>query len=124
MGNLFEFSVQAHRIDEQLAVVEVQGEMDMHTSPRAKAVMIELIEQGCSHLLINLHRTVYIDSTGLGTLVGLMRRAREQGGEVRLIAPSPQVRRLLEITRLTNAFAIDRSEEEAVEHLTEEETTH
>lgn len=116
MANMFGFSVQAQRVNEWTALVQLAGEMDMASTPRAKEVMNELLGQGVRHLIVNLHGIDYLDSTALGALVGTMRRAREQGGELHLVNPSNRVRRLFEITRLTSAFSIHATEEEAMAH--------
>jgi anti-sigma B factor antagonist len=100
--------------------VDLQGEMDVYTTPQAKAVMVELLEKGYHHLVVNLQRADYLDSTALGMLVGTLKRVREQGGDLRLVAPSPRIRRLLEITRLVNVFPIDATEQEATKNLTQE----
>ena len=53
-------------------------------------------------------------------LVGTLKRVREQGGDLRLVAPPARIRRLLEITRLHEVFSIDASEQEATANLTKE----
>lgn len=120
MSPLPRFQLQIRRVNDQAAIVEIHGDMDMQSSPQAKAAMLELLEQGCRHLLINLQHAEYLDSTALGAFVGLLKRAREHGGDVRLVSPSSRVRRLLEITRLTFAFHIYASENEALERLPQE----
>lgn len=112
--------VQTRLIDEHTAVVALQGEMDIYTTTRAKEILSQLLEQGHHHLIINLHHTDYLDSTALGMLIGTLRRAREQGGAMRLVAPRSHVRRLLEITRLNYAFPIDASEQDAEAFFAEE----
>jgi anti-sigma B factor antagonist len=111
--------VATHQVGEHTGVVDLQGEVDIYTAPQVKEAINLLLGNGCHQLVINLHRTNYFDSTGLGMLVGTLRRARERGGSVRLVSPTGSVRRLLEITRLTYSFPIDPSEEEACAHFTE-----
>lgn len=118
MSNIIGLHINTRRLDDRTAVVEFQGEMDISTSGKAKEAMHTLLEEGCRRLIVNLHGTEYIDSTGLGALVGTLRRMREQGGGMRLIGLSGRVRRLFEITRLTLAFPIDASEEEAMKNMT------
>ncbi|HEY3377386.1 MAG TPA: STAS domain-containing protein [Armatimonadota bacterium] len=120
MGNTVNLQVHTRHIDAHTAIVDLQGEMDVYTTPQAKAVMVELLEKGYHHLVVNLQRADYLDSTALGMLVGTLKRVREQGGDLRLVAPSPRIRRLLEITRLVNVFPIDATEQEATKNLTQE----
>ncbi len=122
MGKTMNLEVRTRQLDAQTAIVELQGEMDVYTTPQAKTAMLDLLEKGYYHLVVDLHQTDYLDSTGLGVLVGVLKRVREQGGDLRLVAPSPRIRRLLEITRLVNVFPIDASEQEATEHFTQEGT--
>jgi len=107
-------NIDVRRIDAARAVVEIRGEIDTYTAPRAKTVMLELLDEGHVHLIVNLQHIGFIDSTGLGMLLGTLRRLRECDGSLRLVAPPAHIRRLMEITRLTLAFPIDSSEEDAV----------
>lgn len=120
MSNAINLEIRTRRIDKHTAVIELQGEMDVYTTPQAKEAMLDLLEEGYHHLVVNLQRTDYLDSTALGVLVGMLKRVREQGGELRLVAPSPRIRRLFEITRLVNVFPIDATEQEATDNLTQE----
>jgi len=98
-------------------MVGVKGEMDVYTTPQAKEVMLGLLEKGYHHLVVNLQYAEYLDSTALGMLVGMLKRVREKGGNLRLVAPPARIRRLLEITRLNLIFPIDATEEEATANL-------
>lgn len=120
MSPLSQFQCHSRRINEQTAVVEIHGDLDIYSSPQAKVVMADLLAAGCRYLLINLQHADYLDSTALGAFVGMLKRARELGGDIRLIAPSHRARRLLEITRLTMAFGIDASEQQALTHVPNE----
>lgn len=120
MGNAINLEVHTRCVDQQTAIVDLTGEMDVYTTPQAKAAMLDLLEKGYYHLVVNLRQTEYLDSTALGVLVGTLKRVREKGGDLRLVAPSPRIRRLLEITRLINVFPIDASEQEATNKLKQE----
>jgi anti-sigma B factor antagonist len=115
-------NLQVHTrcIDDQTAIVDLHGEMDVYTTPQAKEVMLDLLEKGYHHLIVNLQHAEYLDSTALGMLVGTLKRTREKGGDLRLVSPTPRIRRLLEITRLVNVFPIDASEQEAIANLKQE----
>ncbi len=122
MGNAINLEIHTRCVDEQTAIVDLAGEMDVYTTPQAKAAMLDLLEKGYHHLVVNLRQTDYLDSTALGVLVGTLKRVRERGGDLRLVAPSPRIRRLFEITRLINVFPIDASEQEATNKLKQEGT--
>lgn len=122
MGNALNLEVRTRTIDDRVAVIELHGEMDVYTTPQAKEAMLELLEKGYYHLVVNLHGTDYLDSTALGVLVGMLKRVREQGGDLHLVGPNPRITRLLEITRLVHVFPIDASEQEATTKLTQKGT--
>jgi anti-anti-sigma factor len=61
---------------------------------------------GADRIVLDLAEATFADSAGLGMLVALNRRIRRQGGDLRLAAPSPEVRTVLELTRLHRLFEI------------------
>ena len=94
-------------------VVDLSGEIDVYTSPKVKDAIGTLIDRGVYHLVINLEKVRYIDSTGLGVLIGAHRRATERGGSLRLIVNDGPIARLLNITGLIAVFAVYRTLEDA-----------
>ena len=61
------------------SVVDLNGEIDVYTSPKVKETIMSLIDSGHYALVINLENVRYIDSTGLGVLIGGLKRVREGG---------------------------------------------
>jgi len=122
VGTAMNLEVTTRCIGDHVAIVDLHGEMDVYTTPRAKETMLELLEKGYYHLVVNLQGTDYLDSTALGLLVGTLKRARERGGDLHLVAPGARIRRLLEITRLDKVFPIDASEQEATNKLSQKGT--
>ncbi len=96
------------------AVVSVSGEVDLATAPGLRERLQALIAEGKARLVIDLDDVGFLDSTALGVLIGALRRARSAGGDVRLVASTPRVTKVLEITRLDQAFAIFDSADAAV----------
>lgn len=89
-------------------VVRVAGELDTLTSPRLEEVLTDLIDgRGVSALDIDLVELGFADSTALGVLVAAHRRARADGGGIRLRNPRPNVLKVLQITGLTDVFVVD-----------------
>jgi len=111
------FEINSRTVNNQTAVVAPVGEVDLHTAPEIKQHIAALSDQGCTQIVVDLSRIDYMDSTGLGVLVGALKRLREKDGELRLVQPTPRVMRVLEITRLVNVFQIFHSEEEALNSL-------
>ncbi len=98
--------IDARTEGEGTAVLSLTGEVDVANAGRVRDSGLKLISDGVKRLIIDLNQTEYMDSTGLGTLVGLLKRMRETGGEVMVAVSQPRVKRLFEITGLTQVFRI------------------
>src|SRR6266496_1292886 len=83
------------------AVVHISGEVDLATCPQLRDVLAELVDRGVHHLIVDLEQVSFLDSSGIGVLIGVLRRLREHGGSLHLTAPRPHVRRVLELTGIT-----------------------
>src|SRR5579863_946867 len=98
-------------------IVDLSGEIDVYTSPKVKDAIGDLIDRGVYHLIINLEKVRYIDSTGLGVLIGGLKRVREHGGSVNLVCTNPQIKKIFDITGLVKIFGIFDSEDSAMKAL-------
>jgi len=98
-------------------VVDLNGEIDVYTSPKVKDAIGELIDKGHYNLIINLEKVRYIDSTGLGVLIGGLKRVREHGGTVNLVCTNPQIKKIFDITGLVKIFGIYDDEAAAMQAL-------
>ncbi|MFB6831335.1 STAS domain-containing protein [Streptomyces hydrogenans] len=90
--------------DPRTAVLSVGGELDMETATRLEERMTEQLDLGRRHLVLDLAALDFMDSSGLNVLIRVLHRARETGGDLHLAAPTPAVRRILEITGVTTAL--------------------
>ena len=95
-------------------VVTVRGEVDLASSPQLRDCLGELTSAGTPRLVIDLEEVGFIDSTGIGVLVGGIKRARSQGGELSLVCTQRRILKVLEITGLTRVFTVYDRLEEAV----------
>ncbi len=93
-------------------VVQVQGEIDLRTSPELRDRLLEAAQEVSGQLLIDLSAVDYIDSSGVGTLVYMKREVEKAGGQLVLIGPPPRVRGIFEVTRLDTFFRIVPSVDE------------
>jgi anti-sigma B factor antagonist len=100
-----------------VSVVDLNGEIDVYTSPKVKDAISELIDKGHYALVINLENVRYIDSTGLGVLIGGLKRVREHSGTVNLVCTNPQIKKIFDITGLSKIFGIFDSEKAACDSL-------
>jgi len=77
-------------------------------------IVRELVKKGGRKILLNLKDVTYIDSSGVGELLGALISVQRQGGELKLLDPSPRVTDLLKITHLDGLFDIRDDESSAV----------
>jgi anti-sigma B factor antagonist len=86
--------------DPPSATVVLDGEIDIATAPAIRRLLMAAISGGDVHLAIDMSGVTFIGAAGIGVLVAAANRAREAGGSLSLLAPSPQVQRLLGVLHL------------------------
>jgi anti-sigma B factor antagonist len=89
-------------------VVVVRGEIDVATSPQLRNQLSALVARGARDITLEFGGVSFIDSSGLGVLVGTYKRLREEGdGSIRIVGAQPSVRKVFEITGLEAALLVD-----------------
>jgi anti-sigma B factor antagonist len=94
-------------------VVRVEGQLIVGNRQELKTAIQEAQDHGERRFVIDFSRTGYIDSSGLGALVSISKRVREQGGDLRLSGLNEDLRSLFELTKLDTLFAISETAEQA-----------
>ncbi|GAA3760026.1 anti-sigma factor antagonist BldG [Plantactinospora mayteni] len=87
-------------------VLEVGGEVDVYTAPRLRERLVELIDGGSRAIVVDLGRVDFLDSTGLGVLVGALKRLRPVGGTFGLVCDKEPLLKIFRITALDQVFPI------------------
>jgi anti-sigma B factor antagonist len=100
-----------------VTVVDVEGQLIVGNRQELKQRVLEELERGETTFVIDFANTGYIDSSGLGVLVSLSKKIREQGGELRLAGLNEDLRTLFELTKLDTLFVITDSRAEALQGL-------
>jgi anti-sigma B factor antagonist len=95
-------------------VYRLTGSLDVATSPVLKTTLVSAAGQAKRDVIVDLTQLEFLDSTGLGALMGAHRRAIEKGGRVVLIVHEGPISRLLNITGLSRVFSVYTSVDEAV----------
>ena len=103
-----------HHAKDGIEVIDVHGEIDMYTAPRLRELLIDLVGKGSYQLVVNLDKVGFLDSTGLGVLVGGLRRVRAHDGSLDLVCTQPRILKILKITGLTEAFDIYQTVDQAI----------
>lgn len=80
--------------------VAARGRLNMVGAPLLKAAVSDAIESGHRRLVLNLGETEFMDSSGLGALVGCLRAARQAGGDLRIANVGEQVQMVLKLTSM------------------------
>jgi anti-sigma B factor antagonist len=106
------------RMSGGIPVVDLNGRLVFGDETKALRNFVkEVIESSDGNIVLNLAELSYVDSGGVGTLVGLYTSARAAGGEMKLACPNPRVHHVLEITRLLSILGVHATEENAIADL-------
>jgi anti-sigma B factor antagonist len=95
-------------------VVKLGGKVDVYTAPKLREQLIDLGSNGVYHLVIDMEGVDFLDSTGLGVLLGGLKRVRAHEGTFQLVCNTERILKLFRITGLTKVFLIHTSVAEAV----------
>jgi anti-sigma B factor antagonist len=109
--------IERAMIAESVPVLRLSGELDLSTVPDVRRAIRELIDEGQVSFVINLTNLDFVDSSGLGVLVGGLARVREKEGDIKIACANRRILRVFEMTRLTQLFDIYEQEEQAAQAL-------
>ena len=87
-------------------VVVPEGEIDIYTSPKLKETLISALDDKKTDILIDGEKLDYVDSTGLGTLISILKETRENNNKIYMENIKPNIRKLFDITELDKVFVI------------------
>lgn len=104
----------SHQQPDDVVLVTIQGDVDVYTAPGLREHLDRLIANGHRHLVLDLEHVPFMDSTGLGVLVGRLKRTRRQKGSMRVICTVPRILRVFEITGLNQVLSVYDDAGEAI----------
>ncbi len=103
---------------DDIVVVYVEGEVDVYTSTYFKRELINALENsGLNKLIISLNDVKYIDSTGLGILIGMLKRVKERNGKMTVVCSNPQIKKVFSITGLIKILGMHDNLQSAIDSL-------
>lgn len=103
---------------ENVLCVRLAGELDHHTADMLREKVTEIIERGqINHIILNLEKLTFMDSSGLGVILGRYKQVKLNNGEMVVCAISPPVKRLFEMSGLFKIINLETSEETALVRL-------
>jgi anti-sigma B factor antagonist len=103
-----------HYSKDGIEVVNVEGEIDIYTAPRLRELLIDLVSKNSYQLVVNLEKVGFLDSTGLGVLVGGLKRVRPHDGSLDLVCTQERILKIFKITGLTTVFGIYQTVDQAI----------
>src|SRR5215475_1560828 len=103
-----------HHSRDGIEIVEVEGEIDVYTAPRLRELLIELVNSRFYQLVVDMEGVEFLDSTGLGVLVGGLKRVRAHDGAIDIVCTQGRILRIFKITGLSNVFSIYDTVEDAL----------
>ena len=103
-----------HYNKDGIEVIDVGGEIDIYTAPRLRELLINLVSKDNYQLIVNLERVEFLDSTGLGVLVGGLKRARAHDGSLDLVCTQERILKLFRVTGLVKVFGIHETVDQAI----------
>jgi len=103
-----------HYAKDGIEVIDVEGEIDIYTAPRLRDLLIDLVSKNNYQLVVNLDKVGFLDSTGLGVLVGGLKRVRAHDGSLDLVCTQQRILKIFKITGLTKVFGIYETVDQAI----------
>ena len=113
LGEIVDLSLETRQVGDR-TVVSVGGEIDVYTAPKLRDKITELVNAGHHTLLVDMEQVEFLDATGLGDLVGGLKKVRAQSGSMELICSQDRLLKIFRITGLAKVFTIHDSEASAL----------
>ncbi|MFJ2717813.1 STAS domain-containing protein [Streptomyces sp. NPDC087437] len=107
-------SVEVTLPREDVALLTVEGYLDVDTATELQAHLANQLHHGRRHFLLELSAVPFMDSSGMNIILRVYQEARERAGSVHIIAPAPAVLRILDLTGVSITVPVSRTVEEAL----------
>lgn len=97
------------RTADPFVIIEIGGEIDVYTAPKLREAIVSAVEDGHHRLIVDVQKVDFLDSTGLGVLVGALKRVRADGGSLDIVCTQERILKIFEITGLDKVFGLHDS---------------
>jgi anti-sigma B factor antagonist len=115
-----DFQLDPSDLADDGTVIAVRGEVDLFTAPELKKAVGDAIDAGRTRVVVDLTKTTFLDSSGLGVLVGALQRLRDRGGALSIVNVDAAISRTFSITGLDQILAIRETLDDAIAALATE----
>ncbi|GAW50204.1 MULTISPECIES: STAS domain-containing protein [unclassified Nocardioides] len=92
--------IDVHRRPDGVAVVVPKGRLNMVAAWQMKEILALLVSEGSARIVVDLEQTTFLDSSGLGALIGGLKSARQAGGDLRIARPTAEVMTVFQLTNM------------------------
>jgi anti-sigma B factor antagonist len=106
--------VELERRPDDIVVISLEGEVDLHTAPVVREAFLRELDAGARRFVIDAGKVTFMDSTALGVFVGGEKRVRACHGRLAIVCQNPELRRIFEIRGLWEALTFGESRAEAL----------
>ena len=100
------FSINVEHLEKSISKVEVNGYLDAHTFDEFESALIDLFDEGQYKIIVDMKNVPYISSAGAGVFIWAHGQANNNGGDIVIMNPSPNVSEVLELLGLDQVFKI------------------
>jgi anti-sigma B factor antagonist len=97
------------------SVLTLRGEIDVYTAPRLRQAIVDLVESGERRIVVDMEKVDFLDSTGLGVLVGGLKRVKTNEGTLSVVVTQDKILKIFEITGLNRVFPITATVDDALQ---------
>ena len=94
-------------------LLSIGGDLDVLGAPELRQGVVTALNDGIREMILDVSELDFVDSFGIGVIVGALKRVRQRGGELLLVCPAPRIRRVFELCDLDRIFVLHDSVEEA-----------
>jgi anti-sigma B factor antagonist len=108
-----DLSLESREMDGR-SVVAVGGEIDVYTAPKLRDKITDLVSAGHNAIVVDMENVDFLDSTGLGVLVGGLKKVRAENGSLQIVCSQDRLLKIFRITGLAKVFTIHSSLDDAL----------
>ena len=99
-----------------IIIIDLEGELDLFSAPLFMKEVKKAMEQGSIHFIVQLAKTTYVDSSGLGSLIQARKEAKSKDGDVAICCISPETQHIFELSKMNVFFNVFDTEKQTIEH--------
>lgn len=117
--SMFDFTLEKEALPSGIHVITVAGEIDLFTAPDVRTAASDALDAGAQRIVVDLTGVRFLDSTGLGVLIGILKRLRPAGGQLAIVNTNPSTAATFSITGLDDVLRIVPTREAALSAVSE-----